>query len=230
MAAHRAFRKMRDRGVIEADRVFEIIDQRAEPGPEHDGAGVIARKIRPHERRARFGDGGVVVLAHRISSFRLAGPKASGSNSSGEEAVARIRHRIVQKDPGIGIGKFADALPATATGRRHGRAGADHGDGADPSAAAGHHRRDRRRFGADAFGISGILDIAAGMKRARLVDHGGADAEARIGRNARARARSRRRRTGHRLSSCDRIRSWPHYACDDPGNGSARYPCHDQFR
>ena len=34
----RFFGKMRDRGVIEADRVFEIIDQRAEPGPEHDGA------------------------------------------------------------------------------------------------------------------------------------------------------------------------------------------------
>ena len=100
------------------------------------------------------------------------------------------------------VGEFADALAAAAAGRAKRLAVADDADFGDAPLARQRHGGDRARLGADALGIGGVLDIAAGIDRAAGRAQRGADLEARIGRvGVRLRGLGRGEQLGQRGSA-----------------------------
>ena len=71
-------------------------------------------------------------------------------------------------DARIRVGEFANALTAAAAGRAERLAVADDEDVDDAPLAGERHRADRVRFRAGAFGVGGVLDVAAGDRSRRL--------------------------------------------------------------
>ena len=77
-------------------------------------------------------------------------------------------------------GELAQLLAAATTRRDGLRCVADHGHREYLSAARHHHVHQGGRFGAQALWVGRVLDIAAGVDAAGVVEHGGADGEVRV--------------------------------------------------
>ena len=154
--------------VRDRHRVLELVGERAEPGAEHEP------EARAEARRALGDDGGGRARAHASVS----GPNDSGS-SSASEVVRRTRSRSARWI-GASAGELAQALAAAAARRALLLARRRHDDLDHAAAAARHHRPERRRLGALALRVGGVLDVGARVAAAVGGAHGGADGEVRV--------------------------------------------------
>ena len=116
--------------------------------------------------------------------------KECGSRSASVSVLADPL-RAGEVDRRVGLAELAQALAAAAAGRDELGVGHDD-DLRDPAAAARDERADRRRLGALALGVGGVLDVRAGVQAAGLVAQG--DADARSPSTARRHGPSRRAR------------------------------------
>ena len=143
---------------------------------------------------------------------RYSGPKERGSSASSVGGLARAGRRA-QVDSASRLHELAQPLAAAAAGHADLVAVADHRGLGDPRAPRGHERADRRRLGALALRVGGVLDVGADVDRAVVGPQRRADAVAGVRRVARApsprgrRRPARRSRRPGRSRSCAAIRS-----------------------
>src|SRR5919112_2605507 len=120
------------------------------------------------------------------SSVALPPAQSVGSERERQQVFEReapsYALRAGDMDRGLGRGELADALAARAARRHQRRAVADDEDLGDAALAGGDHGGDGRFLGAGAGGISGVLDVAAGIHAAASAAHGRTDLEPRVGR------------------------------------------------
>jgi hypothetical protein len=134
-----------------------------------------AQALAQRPDRAAGLDGGVGELMRR--SFRWSGPKLAGSswpsvNRCAQAAGVGHQHRQLV------VAELAQLLPAAAAGRdRLAGRRRPPAPRCSRAPAGQHHRRQRPGLGAHALRVGRVLDVAAGVDAALLVEQRGADME-----------------------------------------------------
>ena len=126
------------------------------PGAEHQA------EARREAGRALGDDGG-----RRGHAARCSGPNESGSSSPSVTSCAGPARGRRGGSARRRAGELAQALAAAAARRAQLAAGRGDDHLGDPAAAAGDERADRRRLGALALRVGGVLDVRARVARGR---------------------------------------------------------------
>jgi hypothetical protein len=103
------------------------------------------------------------------------GTKGRGQELAEQTGAARFAGAIAQYDGHVIGSEFAQFLAAPAAWRYESIAAADDCHFHTSAAASENHRGKGGRFGAHAFGIGGVLDIAAGVNAIVLIAQSGAN-------------------------------------------------------